>query len=676
MIKKELLSIPPVAPLLTSAECPYIASAAIRECAAGKFLELDIWSHTPSEESSLCARVFLSRKEKRYITHFYGQLKYDYTRRDYRFFAETPPRWTEASLENLLGISSFKYGYPSTGITAAFDEKGCSAIKKYFHEYKKDPTAIVIGFQRKLMDAKIVRKNKAAHEAVERLMIQVEDLPENWDDFIDNGPLLSSRYVIYERTKSKKIIGFCTYCRKTVTLEIAHHNEIGVCPACGSQVCTKSKGITRSFGTWSRASYMQKLPDGSIILRLFEANRHFDNCFNTKDHIFEIRRYHISTLCSVVMYDRYNGSWRRRNMLEYYASILYPRNVSEAISDTIYRYSALDVIAAANKPVSVIGWLCLYANQRQLEYLPKLKLFALACDISLGNSYVTVAKGNSIKECLPFEKQDITYFAETNMSSYEITMFKAYKQRGYIISKEQLHEFRKKQINPMDYLVENRMSVKVNPFKLFRYIEKQKKSSFSRSAALQFWMDYVSMARAEHYDLADEYYLFPHNLADMHNEVNELRLLQSMEQQEKLIGNDVRVVFDELAQEYTAFTWSSDKFTIHAPESLHELIHNGTKLKICVANPSNGYIKAYYQKKKMLFFMQKVEKPGEPYVVFEMTMDGHLGQTSAIRNEPPTADVRAAIQEWKQTVAIPEIKRRKMRQRIAVATQEVKAPCA
>lgn len=680
MVKKELLAEPPASPsaaIHPSAEGVYLVTAVIREFHSSKLLELCIWSHTPPAESALCARVFLSTKEKRCMTHLYGRIKYVYGKRANGFSAENSPRWTEASLENLLDIYPHSRGYSSAGVDAFFDEKGGNAVKKYFREHKKEPLSIVGDFQQKLMAARRDKRTAAEREATEKLMAQVKELPANWDDFIDNGPLLSSRYIIYERTKSKKIIGFCTYCGNTVALKEAHHNEKGVCPACGSQVRTKSRGITSSFGTWTRASYLQKLHDGSIILRLFECSRRFDACFKAAEHIFEMRRYHISTIGNVVMYDRYNGRWRRRGTMEYYASVLYPQNVRSVLSDTIYRYSALDVFAEANKPVSVIGWLGLYAGHRQLEYLPKLRLFSLACDISLGNSYVSVGRGASIKECLPFEKQDIAYFAETDMSSYEISTFTAYKKRGYFIGKEYLHEFRKKQINPQDYLVETIMAMKVNPFKLFRYIERQKKSNFSRGAAMQFWKDYVSMARAEHYDLTDEYYLFPHNLSDMHDEVNELRLLQSMEQKESQIGDDVRAVFDELAQEYAAFAWSSEKYTIHAPTSLRELIHNGTKLKICVANPSNGYIKAYCEQKKILFFVQRAEKPGDPYVVFEMTMDGHLGQTSAIRNESPSADVKAAIQEWKRAVAMPEIKRRKIiRQRIVIEVQEVRVPCA
>lgn len=670
-IKKDLLATPPVdiQPGMSFDEgAHYALTATIRE-GSPKILEIDIWAGPMSENKGLCARVFFARGEQRYITYFIGEVKHTRGNRvsTFSFVPADDSRWSGASIEKLFNIKGVAHlGFCYCYRIACVEEKIGYAIKKYFHSYEKHPLDTVLDYQRDLMDKALVKRNKAKRDAVHSIMCQVSELPEDWEDFIQNGALRFSRYIIYERVGKKKIVGYCTHCQNLVVLENAHHNAPGICPSCHSAVITKSHGITSWIRDWGRCSYIQKLQDGSFLLRLFEVYRTFEKGLRShKDSYYESRRYHIRANGTVVMYDKYDADWRTRVTLDRYANILYPSNVKAVLADTDFRYCAADAMADAYKPFSVVGWLQRYHELRQIEYLPKLKLYNFSCSVSLYDNKVKIKDGSNIKECLPFSKEDIQVFAAVDAADYEIYAYMRYKDGGYFLSGERMLEFRRKNENPMLYLTD--MAPNVDPFKLFRYIGKQTKSQFPQKDALRFWKDYMRMAIAEDYDLNDEYYIFPPRLKDLHDEVNELRLMKTANDQLKRFGMDVQARFIELAAEYAAFSWSDGTYSIHVPESLQELITNGTMLKICVANPENGYIKAYCTQAKLLFALQRVDSPGKPYVIFEMRPDGGVGQVSTTRNEHPPEQVREAIAVWKKTIVMPELRRRKHQKRVMVA---------
>lgn len=667
-IKKDLLATAPVEiqPGMTFEDTHYSITATIRD---NGILEVDVWAGLMATTKGLCARVFFSRGEHRYLTYFIGTVSE--TRMPNKFiFAFVPasePRWSDASIGKLLRIDgtayrNFCYAY----CKASVEEKSGYVIKKYFHIHDKNPLDILLAYQRALLDKALEKKKKAKRDAVQSIMCQLSDLPENWDDFIENGALRFSRYIIYERVRKKSIIGYCSHCKNLVVLKDAHHNSPGVCPSCHSEVITKSQGITSWIRDWGRCSYLQKLSDGSHVLRLFEVHRSFDRGLRSyKDHSYEMRRYHIRTNGTAVMFDEVNGEWRMRLMLEYYSSILYPDNVKAVLADTEFRYCAADVMATAYKPFSVLGWMQRYYDHRQIEYLPKLKLYRFACAVSLGDNRVRIKDGANIKECLPFTKEDIQLFAAIDATDNEIHAYTEYKNKGYFLSEDRILEFRRKKDDPMLYLTD--IAPNIDPFKLFRYIGKQTKAKFPQQNIRRFWEDYIRMAKSEHYDLTDDYYLYPPRLKDFHDEVNELRLIRSVNERLKRFGMDVKERFDELAAEYAAFTWSDGTYTIHVPESLQDLVNNGMTLKICVANPETGYIKAYCTQAKMLFALQRNDAPGIPYVIFEMLPGGKVGQVSMKNNSTPPQEVRAAIDAWKKTVVMPELKRRKKAQRVMVA---------
>lgn len=605
------------------------------------------------------ARTFISKKERAYRSVVYGEREGKSIQGKGYIYVYHPlqtPRFSKASLETLT--ASCVWGNLSSYIAAAQDQSP-AVIRRYMRG-DRNPVMALRNFQHAIRDKETSKRNAAKKQAVAEAMNHIRELPEDWENFVDNYPLLYSRYIIYQRGKGKKISGFCTHCGADVSLQKAKHNARAECPACGSPVFLKSKGITKWLRDWCHAAYIQPASGGAFYVRSFSYSRDYQKDLrNYQQSSSEDRRYYVKSDGSVDMYDRYDGKWRKRHTFDEEKAMVYPFNVRQVLSETPFKYSGLEVLAASKTPAYIVGYLEKYKSFSGLEYLPKMGLYRLASDLSGGLSCYDIldAKASTPKEMFPFGKDEIRLFARLDMTANEIQLYKTYQMAGYRLTDEWIELFRRVNINPRELLCFDK---KISPFRAYRYLVKQKTPDYTFSALQTIWSDYLSMAAAEHYDLNDEYYLFPPKLVKMHDELDTIGRMRKIDK--KYIAK-----MERRAKECAPLNFIGDKFIIRVPTSLDDLVYNGMKQKICVANPNNGYIQSYCSKKKYLLFLRRLERPDDPYVTFEMTADGRIGQVSGYDNHDVSGAVRSAINRWHKKVALPFVEQKTKKVHIAVA---------
>ena len=652
--KKDLLALSameiPTFDDVPKTDCPnaeYVCTAKVENVGEAPLLDLHIWALNVDIPIGLFARVFFDKKNKRFWAMVFGRRAFDSNSRAYIFNAMEAPKWSEASILTLIGLHT-AYNHLDKHLTIATGPSE-SAIRKYFKRKEKSAIEMLEAYQEDLRRQKTEKQKRDKAAAVERVMKHVRELPDDWDSFVEDYVLLDSRYFLYERTKSKKIVGTCTKCHKTGSLEKARHNTRGICPSCGSPVWLKAKGISNWTRDEAHGYYIQPLPDGTLIIRLFEFWRSFRDKFNkSEQYSFEYRRYYVDQDGAIAMYDRYEKEWRRRSTLDYFHGKVYPGNVKTALAGTVYRYCAADVLAARGVRFGLIGWLTVYMENPFIEYLPKMGLYSLSEDISgafYQYSSIFKLKEKDPHNIFPFSKDDIRMFSKLDMNGYEIQLYGAFAKKGYGITDEVLLELRNLRFPAFEVLG---LSHDVDPLTAFRYFKKQKTGERSFETLISMWKDYVRMAAAAGYDMNDSYYLLPPDLVTMHDEVDALTRMQKMDE-------NYRGIFLQLAKEYENLYYEGDKYIIRVPSCLEELVLEGMKLHICVANPNNGYIQAYCGKKKYLFVVRKANEPDKPFVTFEMHPNGTIGQVSGRRNLSPPAEVRQAINAWQKAVAMPII---------------------
>lgn len=118
--------------------------------------------------------------------------------------------------------------------------------------------------------------------------------------------------------------------------------------------------------------------------------------------------------------------------------------------------------------------------------------------------------------------------------------------------------------------------------------------------------------------------------------------------------------FTTQIQGYKELEFSNKDFIIKTPESVHDLVEEGSKLSHCIASYKNNIING----RSLIFFLRKKDKPEEPYVSIELDKYHRLVQERAKFNETPKREALNFIHgEWRKFIdAIdsnaPQVKRK------------------
>lgn len=612
-------------------------------------LAVTVWEN---ESRNLVCRVFFDRKTKTFCTQRFSEKE-----PRGKYGKPNKPKWCESTLASLL--CSWRGEHIYGRLTCALDGSE-EIIRDYIGDGITDAVSQLENFQSRIRECQLKLRVANRKKAVDAVMSLVGELPDDWNSFIVDYAMRHSRYIIYTREKRKQIIGYCTHCKKTVTLDKAKHNTLGVCPACDSTVRLKSAGITHYLSDQAYADYIQPAPNGALFIRSYEVYWKYSSDGRKREqHLWERRRYYFDSSEKWHMYDTWDG-WRERKGMDYFSNILYPHNVKEVLSNTRYKYSAAEVMATACEQFCEVAYFQLYDQRPCLEYFPKLGLYRIAAELAMnprGNNEVVKLNAKTPDKIIPFSKSEIRRFSRQNVNLYELQTYADYKAAGYDLTEEALQTFRDYNA-PADKLLHN--GCNADPFKLLEYLRNQAKGGYNFDTIFRIWKDYITSAKSVHLDLSDDYYLYPKDAVAAHDEL-EVRAKSAQ------VPKQYYAMFLERAEEYEPLRYEDDNFIIRVPQSVGELVYNGMKMHICVGNPIHGYIQAHAEKRKMLFFVRRKEAPDIPFVTLEMSMAGKLGQISAYKNLPVTSAVNSFLMKWQKAIVKKEIQRKEALLRVRVA---------
>ena len=128
----------------------------------------------------------------------------------------------------------------------------------------------------------------------------------------------------------------------------------------------------------------------------------------------------------------------------------------------------------------------------------------------------------------------------------------------------------------------------------------------------------------------------------MSSALRALRAEQHRQEEEKR-RKHAEEVFAKHQTERRKLEFQSGNLLIRIPESVSEIIAEGSNLHHCVA----GYAERHAEGKLHILFIRKKSNPDKPFYTMEVSTDGRIMQVRGHRNRDPTPGVRAFVEAYK-----------------------------
>ena len=580
-------------------------------------------------------------------------------------------RWLTSSLEN-LGLDYRKIHNQSafysqkdearvTGFCAVEDSTGFSAL---------------ILLQSRIMESRMKKRRMAREKIIIRKMDSLPPLPRNLKHWIHKEVL--PQYIYYKYHKKKApMTGYCTACRRDVTVTGAKHNISGECPSCGRAI--RFKALGKSSKVWNRATaqVLQKTSERELVLRIIKVNITYRDYREPTLTVWENARIFINqddekNLMVSPFYYSYTGGiltdWKKgyrpiiNKWLENYEAdicgYLYHSNLDDALHGTPWQFCRLkQYCLVTNFQFDVLSYLHSFWKHPALEYLVKFGLINLANELLYGR-YGTRAldpNGKNIREVLGIDPVDLPILQVLNASEKQLGLIQVLRRRKLRFDEALLKWYEENGSRDYeDILLPLELTTAT---KLMRYIEEQfarlkdtridGRRRFSQAHyVLIEYRDYLRCAKKLKYKLTRNFVLFPRDLPKAHDLASSLYDVKKSEIFDEQIGN----AYDLLLEQY-GFTQYG--LAIIPPKNASEIVAEGHTLQHCV----HTYVEDIADKKHTILFLRQISSIETPFYTVEVR-NGDVVQIQGADRAVPTQAVNKFISRWKRAKLLPAARKK------------------
>lgn len=445
----------------------------------------------------------------------------------------------------------------------------------------------------------------------------------------------------------------CTACKESFVATRGNysrgklHNEECNCPRCGEKVT--GKAVTKfgydmnSLEGWVKTAIARRGEDGALLIEAGNARRTFchDDLIGTITWEPTKRYYFSSGKCcmwrkeiSVYSCNRYERSyiWSAAehitdpfppNMMSY---SMYNGDYSviglSAADGTSMRYSQIEDFYryyfgcnlydgdTARYIVKYLGWYALYP---QIEMCVKFNLLDIVGKLIVDgrkNARILDWSKTKIHEFLRLSKADTKIFLNSKMG---LKSLRIYREKFKDISFTKFYELVKRVGGeaPLENLSACAALAGVRIEKAVKYIDKQTpmcpRAMVSTTTIIQYWLDYLKMAKQLEYDMSEETVVMPKDLKERHDAAKDIIRHNSSELERKKYAK----LKKKLEKKYA---FELGELCVLVPESAEDIVREGQTLHHCVG----GYAKRHIEGKTIILFLRKRRKLWRSFLTIEL----------------------------------------------------------
>ena len=410
--------------------------------------------------------------------------------------------------------------------------------------------------QRLFWQNQSARKKKNQKKILQR-MKSVGPLPRDIKGFMRRETL--PQYIFYDYCGRKtEVSGYCTACRHEIMVKGAKHNTAGFCPRCGKAITFKSRGKRGRIIDRSTAQIIERIGEDELVVRFVKCYCVYPKSDSPQFSVYENARLFLRWKDNKIVshepyYWCYDLSrlthWHKgeRPVINHWSynfeadtcGYLYHRNLDTVFEGTPWQYCALKEYYCG-KPMQLYAarYLSKYLYYPMLEYLVKLRLYRLATYVVYGDeggrqyygNSVLNSDGKNVEEVLGVHKKHLAFLQEVDPGSDQLLIIRAMLRKNLRLDMELMRWCSQYGIGDEASLTAPLRFM--TPHKLMRYATEQyamhKRTSYfssgyyNMSYVLSDYKDYLCMSEALDYDMKNDFVLFPKNLKEAHNRVNDM----------------------------------------------------------------------------------------------------------------------------------------------------------
>lgn len=556
-------------------------------------------------------------------------------------------------------------------------------------------------------------KQESDEQLMKRLFRLVPKLPKDSEKRLCQNELSSTCYLFTFRSNGQRY-GYCTECKKTVSLEPKRsetyeesqnrqkkHNEVGFCPECKARVTFKDRGRSKNK-LWNYAHFIIAQKAGKmLVLRFFDVTRswrHFDLERITKDFGDGELEFHEEHRLFLDPANRKAYQFTRQ--WEYYGNSYYAKFYGYEAGDgelktdwykrqrfrtdfsrygfcniyglddnllkkTGFRYCPIDLYEkVSGEYKDIIKFMLKYTlYPNAVEYMMKCgfpELFSLLIkhhELSILN-----LRAKTPEKLMRLPKSEITkmrkgvYGEVKEMTPSSLRYIQALQKYGFTDS-EKLRLF--KTVSPYKFEEYRQYILKYTTVtKAENYIKKHAKGSLLPTTE---YIDYIKACERLGWDLSRHEILFPNDLSEAHDRANALiRAEEERQRAEKarkykedrlLREKDIDLKIRKLYPMLSKqWEFRSNGLLIRPAKDLEEIIREGEIQGICVGSEFQGYTKRHAQGTAFIFFVRRESDPDTPVCTVEISSDGAVVQCRGYRNRAPSEEVKSFMEKFKSYI--------------------------
>jgi len=566
-----------------------------------------------TKEKTLIINVYLKNNQD--LNYRVFLIKDDYITQD---FQSSVPVWRTGRLVHYV-----IYDWWNRNNKDVYMEEKFKDIVNEFIGKKDDDDAINIisKYQDEILSEITLKKEKRVTDPIDKKMEEIKELPKKFNDWLENDVFIKSRYIYYQYQNKVNMQGYCTHCKKDVTVYKPKHNGNGICPECGSNIIYKSIGKSTKVQDERRAAVFQKTSDGFVVRYFYLCKSYGKNYKNPYMRVDEVYRdfYNKNLHIEAYVYDLFKNKytrWIRGGEVHYSNAFynVYPHNINSAIKDTKLKYSEVGALAG-NKidfRFNIDAFIRNYKNGAvYLEHFIKVRLFNLAKDFS--NRYTNDEdinqSGKNLNAVLGIQNDDLKILRKANVTLDGLRLFKIARKQGKRLTAEQLAE--------MIELYDVRKFEKILKYapiiKALRYLREQPDYVSEKEI---IYSDYLDSCITLKQDIKNSFVLFPKDLKMAHD-VNTELINEIKNKEEYKKHNTKYAAIKRMSKELNnLYYYDDNKFLIRAPEDAAEIVKEGQSLHHCVGG--GEYSERMANKSIVILFLRDKQNPQTSYYTLEI----------------------------------------------------------
>lgn len=504
-------------------------------------------------------------------------------------------------------------------------------------------------------------------EQIDAVMSEVPEEPKDLKEWISSHVFDES--VFYYKNK-KRVIGYCTHCKRWVDMPQVSHGEKGKCPRCRAAVTWRFWRKQKTVEDEQWVGVLQRLQDESgYILRGYRCRikwRLENDWENPELNIWEWYRTRLGkTFNEAEQYEwaewKYTGTNRwchpvshgyQGAYTRFGKARMYTANMRKELKNEQFARvnvaKIMDYGRSYKDPAYILQRLYRYPY---IEYLQKAGLHRLTREIMEAKEYSSCfdSEKKKINEALKLDKQRYNKLKEWNGGSNTLYLLQLEQTYGGRITKE-ISEWAEKEKGVMGLETLCRRTG-LNVVQQLNYIKKQMElMHMNLHDTENTYADYLNMAEDRGMDIKDDIVCRQKNMREYHDRYVEEKNAENNRKRDKEVNRKFAQIAQQYAQNTEHFALEDKNLMVVVPRRASDITAEGRKQHHCVGT-SDIYMKKMNEGKTYIVFLRDKKNLKTPYYTIEVGWDGDIKQWYAAYDRKLDEEkIKKVLECWKKQI--------------------------